>query len=397
MALFAARPARPLERPLAFGSWRPADTRSDKNLVNDNVDYHEGHASFVDAHTLEIKTPGGEAYRVSAKKIVIAVGGEPSVPTDEEVPGASLGISSDGFFELETQPKRVAVIGAGYIAVELGGIFNSLSSETHLLIRHDSVLRTFDPMLSDVLVPWMEHTGMHLHKHSSVERLEKTPTGIKVHGKNADIEVDCVIWAIGRHSRTASLGLANAGVDVNSKKDIPVNKYQETNVPGVYALGDVAGHALLTPVAIAAGRRLANRLFGPDKFKDDHLDYDNIPSVVFTHPPIGSVGLSEPDARKRFGDDDIKVYTTSFRAMSNAMLDENDKTPTSFKMVCQGKDEKVVGLHLIGEGSDEMLQGCECRTRSAGARRTGASRSAVSGGPELVAAQPSREAREAQL
>lgn len=329
----------------------------DRNLTNDKVDYHEGHASFVDPHTLEITKEDGSKYQIKSKKIVISVGGVPTVPTEEQVPGAKYGITSDGFFELEEQPKRVAVVGAGYIAVELAGVFNSLNSETHLLIRTEHVLRTFDPMLSDVLVPWMEHTGMHVHKNSGVEKVEKTATGLKLTGKNIDVEVDCLIWAIGRHSNVAGLGLENAGVEVNKKNDIPVNEYQETNVPDVYALGDVAGKALLTPVAIAAGRRLSNRLFGPPQYKNDKLDYDNIPSVVFSHPTIGSVGLSEPDARKKYGDDDIKVYKTSFRAMSNAMLDEDAKQPTSYKMVCQGKDEKVVGLHLIGEGSDEMLQG----------------------------------------
>lgn len=329
----------------------------DRNLTNDGVDYHEGFASFVDAHTLEIKKQDGSSYQVKAKKIVISVGGEPTVPSEEQVPGAKYGITSDGFFELEDQPKRVAVVGAGYIAVELAGVFNSLNSETHLLIRTEHVLRTFDPMLSDVLVPWMEHTGMHVHKNTGVEKVEKTANGLHITGKNIDIEVDCLIWAIGRHASTKGLGLEKAGVEFKKNGDIPVNEYQETNVPDVYALGDVAGKALLTPVAIAAGRRLSNRLFGPPKFKDDKLNYDNIPSVVFSHPPIGSVGLSEPEARKKFGDDDIKVYKTSFRAMSNAMLEDDAKQPTSFKMVCQGKDEKVVGLHLIGEGSDEMLQG----------------------------------------
>lgn len=329
----------------------------DRNLAKDGVDYHEGHASFVDPHTLEITKEDGSKYQVKAKKIVIAVGGVPTVPTEEQVPGAQYGITSDGFFELEEQPKRVAVVGAGYIAVELAGVFNSLNTETHLLIRTEHVLRTFDPMLSDVLVPWMEHTGMRVHKNTGVEKVEKTATGLRLTGKNIDIEVDCLIWAIGRHSNVEGLGLQNAGVEVNKKNDIPVNEYQETNVPDVYALGDVAGKALLTPVAIAAGRRLSNRLFGPAQYKNDKLDYDNIPSVVFSHPPIGSVGLSEPDARKKYGDDDIKVYKTSFRAMSNAMLEEDAKQPTSYKMICQGKDEKVVGLHLIGEGSDEMLQG----------------------------------------
>ncbi|KAL7424976.1 Glutathione reductase [Cryptotrichosporon argae] len=331
----------------------------EKNLVNDKVDYHEGYASFVDAHTLEIAGLKGETYRVRSKKICIAVGGRPTIPSDAHIPGASLGIDSDGFFDIETQPKRVAVVGAGYIAVELAGVFNTLGTETHLLIRHESVLRTFDPMLSDVLLPWAEQTGLNVHKKTNVQKVEKTASGsLLVHLDSSDtpLEVDVLLWAIGRHSNTEKLGLDKVGVHYNELGDVPANEWQETNVPDVYSIGDVAGKVLLTPVAIAAGRRLANRLFGGEKFKHDKLDYDNVPSVVFSHPTIGSVGLSEPEARQRHGDK-VKVYKTSFRGMSGAMLDEAHKAPTAFKLIVVGEEEKVVGIHLIGEGSDEMLQG----------------------------------------
>ncbi|BEI88364.1 uncharacterized protein CcaverHIS019_0110820 [Cutaneotrichosporon cavernicola] len=329
----------------------------DRNLAKDGVDYHEGYASFVDKNTLNIKSLNGENYTIKAKKIVIAVGGKPHVPTDEEVPGASLGIDSDGFFELEEQPKRVAVVGAGYIAVELAGIFNGLGSETHLLIRHGAVLRTFDPMLSDVLLPWMEHVGMNVHKETGVTKVEKIDGGLRVHQKNGEpIDVDTVVWAIGRHANDNGLGLDKVGVKQDDKGNVIANEYQETNVEDIYALGDIGGKAELTPVAIAAGRRLSNRLFGPPEFKDDKLDYNDIPSVVFSHPPIGSVGLSEPDARKKYGES-IKVYTTRFRDMSGAMLDENQKQPTAYKVICEGPNERVIGLHMIGVGSDEILQG----------------------------------------
>jgi glutathione reductase (NADPH) len=325
----------------------------ERNLTKDNVDYHEGHASFVDAKTLEITQADGKKYQVKAKKIVIAVGGNPTIPSDEQIPGASYGVDSDGFFGLEQQPKRVAVVGAGYIAVELAGVFNGLGSETHLIIRYDSVLRTFDPMLSEVLVPWMEQTGMHVHKNTkTVTKVEKTPSGsLLVHHKSnesAPVEVDALVWAIGRHSNTANLGLDRAGVKMNAKGDIPFDEWQATNVPDIYAIGDVGGKALLTPVAIAAGRRLSNRLFGPEKFKNEKLSYENIPSVVFSHPTIGSVGLSEPEARKKYGDANIKVYTSTFKDMSGAMLDPEHKSPSSYKMVCEGENERVVGLHLIG-------------------------------------------------
>ncbi|XAO25500.1 glutathione-disulfide reductase [Cryptococcus bacillisporus CA1280] len=330
------------------------------NLEKDHVDHHQGWASFVDANTVQIEPSNGDKYTVKAKHIVIAVGGRPTVPSEQKIPGASYGITSDEFFELETQPKRVAVVGAGYIAVELAGVFNTLGSETHLVIRHNQLLRSFDPMMSEVLVPCMEKAGMKIHKKTHVKKVEKTSSGsLLVHFDSSlePIEVDCLVWAIGRHADTAKLGLDKAGVKYDKKGDVIVDDYQNTNVPGIYAVGDVGGKMLLTPVAIAAGRRLSNRLFGPEKFKNDKLSYDNIPSVVFSHPTIGAIGLSEPEAREKFGDDNIKIYKTSFRAMSFAMLDEDHKQPTAYKLICTGPEEKVVGLHIIGEGSDEMLQG----------------------------------------
>lgn len=251
---------------------------------------------------------------------------------------------------LPEQPKRVLVVGAGYIAVELAGVFHGLGSETHLAIRHDAVLRTFDPMLSDVLLPWMEHTGIKVHKKTQAKKVEKTASGLEVHFDSGDkIEVDCVLWAIGRHANTERLGLDKVGIKLDSKGDIVVDEWQATNVSNIFAIGDVQGKALLTPVAIAAGRRLSNRLYGGPEYKDDKLSYENIPSVVFSHPTIGSIGLSEPEAREKFGDK-VKIYKTQFRGMSGAMLDEPHKAPTAYKMVCVGPEEKVVGLHLIGEG-----------------------------------------------
>lgn len=332
----------------------------ESNLHKENVDYHDGWAKFVDPHTVEITQEDGTKYQVKSKKIMVSVGGRPTIPSDDDIPGASYGINSDGFFDIEEQPKRVVVVGAGYIAVELAGVFNTLGTDTHLVIRHDSVLRSFDPILSDTLVPYMEKTGMNVHKSSNVKKVEKNSSGsLTVHIDSLDKpleNVDVLLWAIGRHANTEHLAPDVIKLELDKQGDIIADKYQETNVPDVYALGDVAGKVLLTPVAIAAGRRLSNRLFGGDKYKDDHLDYDNVASVVFSHPTIGSVGLSEPEAREKYGDK-VKVYTTSFKAMSFAMLDEAHKQPTAYKLVVVGEEEKVVGLHIIGEGSDEIMQG----------------------------------------
>ena len=269
-------------------------------MHKENVDYHDGWAKFIDAHTVEITQEDGTKYQVKSKKIMVAVGGRPTIPSDDDIPGASYGINSDGFFDIEEQPKRVVVVGAGYIAVELAGVFNTLGTDTHLVIRHDSVLRSFDPILSDTLVPYMgmslsyhltqadkvEKTGMNVHKSSNVKKVEKNSSGsLTVHIDSLDKpleNVDVLLWAIGRHANTEHLAPDVIKLELDKQGDIVADKYQETNVPDVYALGDVAGKVLLTPVAIAAGRRLSNRLFGGDKFKDDHLDYDNVASVVFS-------------------------------------------------------------------------------------------------------------------
>ncbi|KLO19722.1 glutathione reductase [Schizopora paradoxa] len=329
----------------------------DHNLVKDNVEQHSGLARLTSPSTVEITNSNG-TYTLKAKHVCVAVGGEPSIPSDEDIPGASLGISSDGFFELEKQPKRVAVVGAGYIAVELAGVLHTLGSETHLVIRHEKVLRTFDPVLQDTLTPWMEKTGVHVHKKSKVVKVEGTKgQTLTVHTDQGEkFEVDTLLWAIGRHSLTKDIGLEKIGVDVNKKGDITVDAYQNTNVPNVYAIGDCQGKFLLTPVAIAAGRRLSNRLFGPPNLKDDKLVYENIPTVVFSHPPIGTVGLTEPEAREKYGDA-VKIYKSSFRALYFSMIDEEHKEPSVHKLIVVGPEEKVVGVHIIGLGSDEIMQG----------------------------------------
>lgn len=254
------------------------------NFDKEGVEYHLGFGRLTSKNTVEVTRPDGQKYTLTTDKICIAVGGHPTKPSDEKIPGASLGIDSDGFFDLEEQPKRVVVVGAGYIAVELAGVFNSLGTETHMVIRGETVLRTFDHSLQEVLTPWMEHTGIKLHKKSTVVRVEgekgKTLTVVTDQGER--IEADTVLWAIGRSPSTQGMGLEDLGIKLDEKGDVVVDEYQNTSVEGITAIGDVQGKALLTPVAIAAGRRLSNRLFGPEKFKNDKLSYENIPTVVFS-------------------------------------------------------------------------------------------------------------------
>ena len=317
----------------------------ERGLGNNKVDVIHGFAKFIDAHTIEVN---GET--ITADHILIATGGRPSRPN---IPGAEYGINSDGFFELDALPKRVAVVGAGYIAVEIAGVLNGLGAETHLFVRKHAPLRTFDPMIVETLVEVMNAEGPQLHTQSVPKSVTKNSDGSLTlaleNGK--EFEVDCLIWAIGREPANDNINLAAAGVKTNEKGYITVDKYQNTNVKGIYAVGDNTGAVELTPVAVAAGRRLSERLF--NNKPDEHLDY--IPTVVFSHPPIGTVGLTEEQAKEQHGEENVKVYKSAFTAMYTAVTQH--RQPCRMKLVCVGKDEKIVGIHGIGYGMDEMLQG----------------------------------------
>lgn len=333
----------------------------EKNLSNDKVEYLYGRAHLLNKNEVEVHLNDGGKETIRAKKILLATGGHPNIP--KNIPGSELGITSDGFFDLEKQPKKVALIGAGYIAVEMAGMFHALGSETHLFIRHKTFLRNFDPMIQERVTEEYKRQGIHIHTQSSQSKVEKSSKDgwMALHYEDSAgsgaLDIDCLLWAIGRAPEVEDLGLEKAGVKQNERGQIIADEYQNTNVENIYSLGDVCGKVELTPVAIAAGRLLANRLFGGPAHKDAKLDYNNIPSVVFAHPEVGSIGLSEPEAREQYGDDAIKVYTSSFTAMYYAMMAAEDKGPTSYKLVCEGPEERVVGLHILGLGSAEMLQG----------------------------------------
>ncbi|ACY86198.1 glutathione-disulfide reductase [Edwardsiella piscicida] len=318
-----------------------------RGLGNNKVDVIQGFATFIDAHTVEVN---GE--RISADHILIATGGRPAHP---DIPGAEYGIDSDGFFALDALPQRVAIVGAGYIAVEIAGVLNALGAETHLFVRKHAPLRSFDSLIVDTLLEVMHSEGPQLHTHSVPQSVVKNADGsLTLTLENGHRQtVDCLIWAIGRDPNTDRLNLGAAGVATDANGYIPVDAFQNTNVPGIYAVGDNTGAVELTPVAVAAGRRLSERLF--NNKPQEHLDYSNIPTVVFSHPPIGTVGLTEAQARAQYGDEQIKVYTSSFTAMYSAVTQH--RQPCRMKLVCQGADERIVGIHGIGFGMDEMLQG----------------------------------------
>ncbi|XKM13783.1 glutathione-disulfide reductase [Orbaceae bacterium ac157xtp] len=317
-------------------------------LSNNKIDVIQGYAKFINDKTIEVN---GQHY--SADHILIAVGGKPIIPN---IPGAEHGITSDHFFALTEQPKRVAVVGAGYIACELSGVLHSLGCETHQFVRNDTPIRTFDPMIIETLVEVVESEGHQLHTQAKPRCVTKNKDNslTLTLESGEEFNVDCLIWAIGREPATDKINLTATGVKTDQHGFIEVDKYQNTNIKGIYAVGDViTGAVALTPVAVAAGRRLSERLF--NNKPDEHLDYTNIPSVVFTHPPIGTVGLTEPEAINLYGEDNVKVYTSSFTAMYSAVTEH--RQPCRLKLVCTGKDEKIVGIHGIGYGMDEILQG----------------------------------------
>ena len=317
-----------------------------RNLAAKGVTHVHGTARFIDAHTVEV-----EAQRLSAPHIVIATGGIPTVP---HLPGAELGITSDGFFALERRPPRVAIVGSGYIATELAGAFHELGSQVELFIRKDHLLTHFDAMLGKSLMRETRAQGMIIHEHvvpAALEERSGHKTLVAADGRAFE-GFDCVLWAIGRSANVAQLNLPSIAVALDPNDFVLTDEFQNTSVSGVYAVGDVTGRAALTPVAIAAGRRLGDRLF--DGQTERRLDYNLIATVVFTHPPIGTVGMSESEARCVYGDA-VKVYVSDFTPMYHALTTR--KSHTDMKLVCVGPEQKIVGCHVIGAGADEMMQG----------------------------------------
>jgi len=317
------------------------------NLAKRGVELVPSRARLRAAHEVE----AGERT-LAAAHVLIATGGRPQLP---EIPGAELGISSDGFFALTARPQRVAVVGGSYIAIELANIFAALGSDTTLILRGETALRSFDAMLGEATLVNMRAEGIEVVTHAPPVALRRLRGG-QIEVEAADGRrlggYDALVWAIGRVPEVEALGLEAAGVRLDAGF-IATDKYQETSAKGVYAVGDVTGRAQLTPVAIAAGRRLADRLFGGHK--DRYLDYENIPTVIFGRPPVGTVGLSEPAARERYGNEAVTVFRASFVPLYHAVT--RAKVRAEMKLVTVGPEQRIVGLHVVGQGADEMLQG----------------------------------------
>ena len=319
-----------------------------ENLDRSGVYVLSGHARLdADRHVIV------NDRTFSAPHVLCAVGGSPRRP---DIPGAELGLLSDDLFELRAQPRRILIVGAGYIAVEFAGIFRALGSRVTLAYRGSAILRHFDVMLGLGLSDEMTRQGIELVPRSTARALTRAADGSLTLEREDGPPLggyDAVLWAIGRHPNTQGLGLDAAGIQPSADGYIPVDAYQNTSLPGVYSVGDVTGRFELTPVAIAAGRRLADRLFGDQP--EAKLDYVDIPTVVFSHPPIGSVGMTEAEALSRYGVDQVKVYATRFTALYYGVTEHKPKT--HMKLVTVGPEQRVVGVHVLGLGADEMLQG----------------------------------------
>ncbi len=331
----------------------------ERNLASKKVELARGFARFTRPDAVEV-----DGRAATASHIVIATGGCPLLP---DVSGAELGITSDGFFELERRPERVVVVGSGYIAVELSGIFASLGTRVTLAIRGERVLKHFDSLLGETALEIMRADGIEVLTNAWPESAREMKGGrfeLTLRDGRRIGPVDTILWAVGRAPYVDGLGLERVGVELDPYGFVSTDKYQATNVSRIYAIGDVTGRLQLTPVAIAAGRRLSDRIFGGQP--DRHLDYRNVPTVIFGHPPIGTVGLPESAARDLYGDE-VKVYKSGFVPMYHALTKR--KPPARMKLVTAGPEQRIVGVHVIGEGADEMMQGFAVAVRMGATKR----------------------------
>ncbi|OYX79197.1 MAG: glutathione-disulfide reductase [Sphingomonadales bacterium 32-65-25] len=311
-------------------------------LDNNQVKTLLGHARIIDAHTVEV-----EGQRHTAGTILIASGARPFTP---DIPGAEHGITSNDVFHLPTLPRRMVIAGAGYIATEFAGVFHELGVDVTLINRSETILRGWEPALSDRLLQISMAKGLNFKLNCRLERVEKTEAGLVLHfADGKTMETDVVLWALGRVPNVEGLGLEDVGVALNEKGAIAVDADNRTNVPSIFAVGDVTDRVQLTPVAIREGHSFADRQFGE---KNWHVDYNAIPSAVFSNPPLGSVGMTEAQARNAYGQ--VKIYTSDFRPMKNVLAGRNERA--LYKLVVDASSDRVVGAHMIGPDAPEILQ-----------------------------------------
>ncbi|WP_236179075.1 glutathione-disulfide reductase [Pseudomonas sputi] len=326
-------------------------------LVNSGVTLHEAHAKIVGPHEVEVN---GERY--TAKNILIATGGWPQIP---EIPGHEHAISSNQAFFLKELPKRVLVVGGGYIAVEFAGIFHGLGANTTLLYRGDLFLRGFDGSVRNHLKEELTKRGLDLQFNADIARIDKQPDGsLKATLKDGRVlEADCVFYATGRRPMLDNLGLENTDVQLDDKGFIKVDEEYQTTEPSILALGDVIGRVQLTPVALAEGMAVARRLFKPEQYRP--VDYKMIPTAVFSLPNIGTVGLTEEEARE--AGHEVVIYESRFRPMKLTLTDCQERT--LMKLVVDGKTDKVLGCHMVGPDAGEIVQGLAIALKAGATKR----------------------------
>ncbi|WP_228243575.1 glutathione-disulfide reductase [Porphyrobacter sp. GA68] len=313
-------------------------------LENNGVDIIHERARLTGPH--EVTLDSGKV--VTARHILVAVGARPRVP---DVPGAELGITSNECFHLDAVPERVLIVGGGYIANEFAGIFNQFGATVTIVNRGDTILRGYDESVRDRLLQISLLKGLNFRFHASPTRLERTDSGcIRVEMTGHDpVEVDCLLWATGRVPNTHDLGLEDAGVELGEQGEIKVDRFSRTSVENIYAVGDCTDRIQLTPVAIREGQAFADTVFGGNP---SCVNYDCVPSAVFSHPPMAGVGMTEGEARNKLGS--VKVYQSDFRPMKNVLAQRNERS--LYKMICHGENDQIVGLHMIGPDAPEILQ-----------------------------------------
>jgi glutathione reductase (NADPH) len=324
-------------------------------LNNAKVEIFEARGIVVDPHTVEV---GGKRY--TAENIMIAVGGWPETP---QIPGIEHVISSNEALDLPSRPQRIVIVGGGYIAVEFAGIFNGFGSEVVEIIRADRLLRGFDDDIRTHVGDEMRIRGVDIRNGTVVSRIDKTARGFTVRTTaGATIETDCVMYATGRAPNTKGLGLAEIGVTMDKDGRVKVDEWQRTSVPSIYAVGDVTNRINLTPVAIAEGRAIAETLYNNNPIRMDHAD---VPSAVFSQPPIGTVGLTEEEARREY--DEVDIYQSRFKPMKNTLSGRDERT--FMKLVVDARTDRVVGCHMLGPDAPEIIQGLAIAVKCGATKR----------------------------
>jgi len=364
LLVYGAHFAEDLADARRFGWDVPADCKFDWKTLTGNVfeevdRISKAYNTTLDSHKVEVineraELTGPNSIRlasgreVTSKYILIATGARPHIPT---CPGHEYGITSNEAFHLESVPKRILIAGAGYIANEFAGIFHEFGAKVTLINRSDQILRGYDEQIRDRLLQISMMKGIDFRFNAKFEGIEKQADGsLKVSMSNhAPIEVDCVMFATGRVPNTENLGLDAAGVELNEKGAIRVDDDNRSSVPSIFAVGDVTDRIQLTPVAIREGQAFADTIFGN---KPARVDYHCVPAAVFSHPQMAGVGLTESQAKQKYGS--VKVYVSDFRPMKNVLAGRNERA--LYKMICDGETNKILGIHMIGPEAAEILQ-----------------------------------------